>query len=73
MSAPGQVGAGWGLRVLPGTLVALLFLGACPRGIGLHSWAVALELGLFWGCHGMFLIPEVTASPSSPLPGVPCA
>lgn len=53
MSAPGQVGAGWGLRVLAGALVALLCHGAsleaCPRGICPHSWNWAFSVGAM-GC-----------------------
>lgn len=58
MSAPGQVGGGWGRA---GTPMALLLYGAsleaCPREVCPHSWAVAQELDIFLGCHGMLLIP----------------
>lgn len=47
--------------MLAETLVALLIPGAsleaCPERICPHSWAVPRDLGLFCGCHGLFLIP----------------
>lgn len=73
VSAPGQVGAAWGAEGAAmgsaGIAVPWTSLEACPRGICPHSWNWAFPVGAM-GCSWPLW---VTASPSSPLPGVPCA